>query len=76
MRAAVTPLACASVVPVPSPPSASQAGVRPCSQVNRALYGRKKMWSKTEPKTKWRFALVIDWPISFSEVKIFTFSLN
>src|SRR2546430_8654412 len=27
---------------VPSGPSASQAGLRPCSQLNRALYGRNK----------------------------------
>jgi hypothetical protein len=37
MRAAGTSPASASAAPVPSAPSASQAGLRPCSQVNRAL---------------------------------------
>jgi hypothetical protein len=33
----------ANALPVPSSPSASQAGLRPCSQFIRALYGRKKI---------------------------------
>jgi hypothetical protein len=32
----------AKQLPVPSGPSASQAGHRPCSQLNRALYGRNE----------------------------------
>jgi hypothetical protein len=54
--AAVTSLAYASAAPVPSGASASQAPLRPCSQVNRALYGRKmenrKMKRTTKSKSK------------------------